>query len=141
MEYWYVIIRNIFKNIETLLQLKSNNKVNRAAWKYFVEKQIQEQLLINNYSLKTYKVICDETNNTPKILENKSFVGRVYLSDGYNKKCYTYQKNFELHDRIVVMWNRFIREIRREEKYNYSRNKCPRRTRSRKIDVNYKNIF
>jgi hypothetical protein len=73
----FIVLRKAISRAAEYFLFRFNDEITRAQFRNMVEPYLRD--VQGRRGIYAFKVICDETNNTPNIIDNNQFVGDIYV--------------------------------------------------------------
>lgn len=78
----FILLRKTISNSAKYFLFDQNNQFTRASFVNMVEPYMREYQ--GRGGIDSFRVVCDETNNTPQIQMNRQFIGDIYIKPVYS---------------------------------------------------------
>lgn len=86
----FIVLEKAISTASKFLLFEFNDTFTRNQFKLLVEPYLRE--VAGRRGIQDYKVVCDETNNTPQVIDSNGFVGDIYIKP--NRSINFIQLNF-----------------------------------------------
>lgn len=73
----FIVLEKSIAKASAALLFEINDEFTRAQFRNMVEPYLRE--VMGRRGITDFKVVCDETNNTPEVIDSNGFVGDVYI--------------------------------------------------------------
>ena len=86
----FIVLEKAIAKASKYLLFEFNDEFTRAQFKQLVEPYLRE--VQGRRGIQDFRVVCDETNNTPQVIDSNGFVGDIYIKP--NRSINFIQLNF-----------------------------------------------
>lgn len=86
----FIVLEKAIAKASKYLLFEFNDQFTRAQFKQLVEPYLRE--VQGRRGIQDFRVVCDETNNTPQVIDSNGFVGDIYIKP--NRSINFIQLNF-----------------------------------------------
>ena len=86
----FIILEKAIATASKFLLFEFNDEFTRSQFKLLVEPFLRE--VLSRRGIQDFKVVCDETNNTPQVIDTNNFVADIYIKP--NRSINFIQLNF-----------------------------------------------
>jgi len=73
----FIVLEKAISNASRALLFEFNDEFTRAQFRNLIEPYLRD--VLGRRGIYDFKVVCDETNNTPQVIDSNRFVGDIYI--------------------------------------------------------------
>jgi hypothetical protein len=73
----FIVLEKAISNASKALLFEFNDEFTRAQFRNLIEPYLRD--VLGRRGIYDFKVVCDETNNTPQVIDSNRFVGDIYI--------------------------------------------------------------